>query len=60
MNALGPAALEAILARVYDDVPERLHPVAALSLEAHLLKLEREGRARRDGTSWRLADGAPQ
>ena len=60
MHALGPAALEAILPRVYDDVPERLHPAAALSLEAHLLKLEREGRARRDGTSWRLAGGAAQ
>jgi len=60
MRALGPAALEAILARVYDDVPQRLHPVAAFSLEAHLLKLEREGRAARDGASWRLADGAAQ
>ena len=60
MDALGPAALEAILPRVYDDVPDRLHPVAALSLEAHLLKLEREGRATREGESWRLADGAAQ
>lgn len=60
MAALGPAALEAILPRVYDDVPERLHPVAALSLEAHLLKLEREGRARRESDFWRLAEGAGQ
>ena len=60
MEALGPAALEAILPRVYDDVPGRLHPVAALSLEAHLLKLEREDRARRVRDSWRLAEGAAQ
>lgn len=60
MVALGAAALEAILPRVYDDVPGRLHPVAALSLEAHLLKLEREGRARCESGSWRLAEGAAQ
>ena len=60
MNALGPATLEAILPRVYDDVPERLHPVAALSLEAHFLKLEREGRARREGGAWRIAGGPAQ
>ena len=60
MDALGPAALEAILPRVYEDVPGRLHPVAALSLEAHLLKLEREGRARCESGCWRLAgDAAP-
>lgn len=60
MDALGPATLEAILPRVYDDVPGRLHPVAALSLEAHLLKLVSDGRARRESESWRLAEVAPQ
>lgn len=60
LDALGPAALETILPRVYDDVPEHLHAVAALSLKAHLLKLEREGRAMRESGAWRLAEGAVQ
>jgi hypothetical protein len=30
-------------------VDPQLHPVAALSVEAHLLKLEREGRVAREG-----------
>lgn len=60
VDALGPATIQAILPRVYDDVPDRLHPVAALSLEAHLLKLEREGRARRETDCWRLAGGKGQ
>ncbi len=40
---------------IYTDVDPRLHPVAAWSLEAHLLKLEREGLAERLGDSgWTL------
>ena len=58
VEALGPATLEALLPKVYDDVPGRLHPVAALSLEAHLLKLEREGRVRCESGQWRLDGGA--
>ena len=60
VEALGPVAPDALLGRVYDDVPGRLHPVAALSLEAHLLKLEREGRVRRESHCWRLSQGAAQ
>jgi glyoxylase-like metal-dependent hydrolase (beta-lactamase superfamily II) len=37
------AAEAALLARVYDDVPERLHPVALRSLRAHLVKLRAQG-----------------
>lgn len=55
MGVLGPAPLAAILSRVYNDVAVRLHPVAALSLEAHLRKLAREGRARRRSDRWELA-----
>ena len=47
MNALrdlGPVELPALLARVYDDVPERMHPVAQRSLLAHLGKLVAEER----------------
>lgn len=43
----GPATIAAIVARVYTDVPVKLHAAAAHSVAAHLRKLEREGRARR-------------
>jgi glyoxylase-like metal-dependent hydrolase (beta-lactamase superfamily II) len=43
----GPAAIPAIVARVYTDVPEALHAAAAHSVAAHLRKLEREGRVHR-------------
>jgi recombination protein RecT len=42
-----PEMISAMVANVYDDVPEGLHVVAQRSLLAHLLKLEREGIARR-------------
>ena len=51
--ALEPQKLEALVGKVYDDTPEALWRLAARSLEAHLLKLEREGRARRaTGDTW--------
>lgn len=43
-----------IVARVYLDVDPKLHPVAAHSVEAHLLKLEKEGVVRREGEGWTL------
>lgn len=50
-----PATLDDLLPLVYDDVPERIHPVARRSLTAHLLKLEREGRVEeRSGRWWLL------
>ena len=45
LRALGPVPLGDLLARIYDDVPQRLHPVAERSLLAHLLQLAAEGRA---------------
>jgi glyoxylase-like metal-dependent hydrolase (beta-lactamase superfamily II)/8-oxo-dGTP pyrophosphatase MutT (NUDIX family) len=45
LRALGAASLGDLLARVYDDVPQRLHRVAERSLLAHLLQLVAEGRA---------------
>ena len=33
----------------YADTPPALWPIARMSLEAHLIKLERDGRARRGG-----------
>ena len=52
LAALGRATLEELLARVYDDVQPSLHPLARLSLEAHLIKLAREGRCARDASVW--------
>jgi glyoxylase-like metal-dependent hydrolase (beta-lactamase superfamily II) len=52
---VNPATLDELLPIVYSDTPPRLHPVARRSLEAHLIKLECEGRvARRDG-EWRFS-----
>ena len=42
----GESALEDLVPEVYDDVPVRLHPVAARSLLAHLEKLVAQGSAR--------------
>jgi glyoxylase-like metal-dependent hydrolase (beta-lactamase superfamily II) len=52
LERLRRARLEELLPRVYDDVRPELHPIARLSLEAHLIKLLREGRCERDGESW--------
>ena len=52
--AKNPATLDELVAVAYDDVPPQVHPVARRSLHAHLLKLERDGRARQQGDSWGL------
>jgi glyoxylase-like metal-dependent hydrolase (beta-lactamase superfamily II) len=49
--------LEELLPAVYDDVHPALLPIARYSLEAHLIKLHREGRAAREGSTWIAADG---
>jgi glyoxylase-like metal-dependent hydrolase (beta-lactamase superfamily II) len=48
-----PSTLDALTAAVYDDVPKDRHPWARLTLEAHLIKLEREGRVAGNGGIWR-------
>lgn len=48
-----PATLDELVGIVYDDVPQRMHPVARRSLHAHLLKLEKEGRVQ-GAADWRL------
>lgn len=53
LKRLREGTVEALLPLVYDDVAPALHPVARYSLLAHLLKLEREGRASRRGELWR-------
>jgi glyoxylase-like metal-dependent hydrolase (beta-lactamase superfamily II) len=52
LASCGRADLEQLLAVVYADTPLALHRLARLTLEAHLIKLEREGRAARDGELW--------
>lgn len=49
LGALGAGAetIPEIVARVYRDVDPQLHPVARLSVQSHLIKLERERRVRR-------------
>lgn len=48
LEALGDGLREipAMVARIYADVTPALHPMAAMSVESHLRKLAREGRAR--------------
>ena len=50
----GPVPIETLVVSVYDDVPEAMHRWAQLSLLAHLLKLEIEGRAQQASGVWSL------
>lgn len=54
LTAAGRATVDALVGQVYDDVDPRLYPVAKSSLLAHLIKLEEDGRARREGEAWML------
>lgn len=55
MRRLGAGTTIAqMVALVYQDVDAKLHPVAAHSVEAHLLKLEKEGVVRREGAGWAI------
>ena len=49
-----PATLDALVAIVYSDTPQRLHQVARRSLHAHLIKLAREGEAVEVNERWVL------
>ncbi|XYH95845.1 MBL fold metallo-hydrolase [Sorangium sp. So ce1128] len=51
----GGATLEGLLPVAYADTAPLLWPLARLSLEAHLIKLEREGRALRRDDRWQRA-----
>ena len=48
-----PSTLDTLTPAVYDDVPKDRHPWARLTLEAHLIKLGREGRVAESGGLWR-------
>jgi glyoxylase-like metal-dependent hydrolase (beta-lactamase superfamily II) len=47
-----PASVEELVPLAYDDVAERLYPVAQRSLHAHLIKLAREGKALETAAGW--------
>jgi glyoxylase-like metal-dependent hydrolase (beta-lactamase superfamily II) len=48
-----PSTLDTLTPAVYDDVPKDRHPWARLTLEAHLIKLGREGKVAETGGLWR-------
>jgi endoribonuclease LACTB2 len=52
--AVAPETVAGIVERVYSDVPDFLHGAAAMSVSAHLRKLQGEGRAERAGEVWRI------
>jgi hypothetical protein len=47
--AAGDRTPKELVRRIYTDIPEFLHAAAAMSVLAHLRKLEREGTVRRHG-----------
>ena len=54
---LGPVTVDTLTPVVYDDVDAVMHPWAALSLHAHLLKLAADGRASETAQHWTLHEG---
>lgn len=52
LRASGPLEFTALRDIVYSDTPRALHVLALRTLEAHLVKLERESLVRRDGERW--------
>ena len=57
LNQQGPGVnIAQMVAQIYQDVAPQLHPVAAYSVEAHLIKLEKEGVVERQGEGWRLKE----
>jgi hypothetical protein len=52
----GDTSPEQIVARVYRGLKESSVPLAVESITSHLLKLERDGRARRTDLSWNIID----
>jgi glyoxylase-like metal-dependent hydrolase (beta-lactamase superfamily II) len=50
-----PSNIDELLLSVYDDVPEMLHPIAKMSLLAHLIKLEEEGRLNKNQGNYSLS-----
>ncbi|NNE09620.1 MAG: MBL fold metallo-hydrolase [Gemmatimonadetes bacterium] len=51
----GPATPQTIVQKAYTDVSTELRALAERSVLAHLIRLEKHGRARREGEIWRRA-----
>jgi glyoxylase-like metal-dependent hydrolase (beta-lactamase superfamily II) len=56
LGQVGAATLDDLTPLVYDDVPADRHTWARLTLEAHLIKLARDGRAVLCDGRWRLTE----
>ena len=56
--AAGTDMIELMVAVIYPDLAPALHGHAGRNVQAHLLKLEDEGRAKADGARWRLTGEA--
>ncbi len=54
MRSIGPTGAQALLLKVYDDVPLRLHNMAMRSLTAHLFKLRDDGAVAEHEGVWAL------
>lgn len=54
LQSLQMGRMDELVPRVYDDVPVAMHGWARLTLEAHLIKLQRDGEVQRDGDLWRF------
>ena len=50
----GVSDVPALVKRMYTDVPEALHTAAAMSVNAHLRKLQKEGRVAQAAGAWRI------
>lgn len=55
VGLMGAASSRDLLPHAYDDTPTSVWPLAALSLESHLLELERRGRVVHHEGLWQLA-----
>jgi len=57
LQKLGQATLEELLPHAYADIDTRMLPVAAYSLQAHLIKLEADGRVDQAAGVWSVCGG---
>jgi glyoxylase-like metal-dependent hydrolase (beta-lactamase superfamily II) len=55
--AEGATTADDITARVYRALAEKMQQMAKQGVLSHLVKLEREGRVRRDGEAWHIMGG---
>lgn len=56
LKTLPNSTAQDLVATVYQDVPDHLHALAALSLSAHLIKLGEDGKAEVKDGCWQLVE----